>query len=382
MTTADTSTQLARVGIVGCGNILGQYVTTFSKLEGVSIVALSDLDRARAEAARDEKCPDARVLGADEVYADDEVDVVLNLTVPRAHEPVARAAIEAGKHVYNEKPLTEGVESAKALLELAERKGVTVGCAPDTVLGSTWQLARRVIDRGDLGEIVGATVCMQSRGMESWHPSPSFFYQRGGGPVYDMGPYFFHALITLLGPMTRVRASGRMSFPERVAPDGSPTAGARYPVEVLTHTSSHLFFESGAFATALMSFDVHPSTIPSVEIYGSEATMVIHTPNNFAQDNDARLGKVEVRKRVVGSWQPVVDVVEETAGPAVNGRGIGLADQMQAVRDNRPARASGELALHALEVMEAIDRSAREHADVELSTRPDRPAPVEDGWTA
>ncbi|MEM1167133.1 MAG: Gfo/Idh/MocA family oxidoreductase [Planctomycetota bacterium] len=372
--TSQTTTSLARIGVIGCGDISRQYFDTFAKFDDVRVVAVADLNAERATSTA-EKWLVPRVLSTDDLYDDPEVDIVVNLTVPRAHHEVSMRVVGAGKHVYSEKPLAESMEQGKELIEAARARGVRVGCAPDTVMGGSWQLARRFVDSGELGEIVGGLLHFQCPGHESWHPSPEFYYQRGGGPVMDLGPYFVHALVMLLGPVARVSAHGDRSFSERVI-TSEPKKGTRVPVEVDTHVAATLELCSGTFVTMMASFDVPASKAPDVEIYGTEATLSMHTPNDFLPKPNGT-GIIEVRHKSEQDW---VQHDVEGVMPAINGRGMGLVDMARSIAEQRPHRASGELALHALDVMTAVERSSIERTTIDIETTTDRPEPLDAGW--
>ncbi|HEY0807703.1 MAG TPA: Gfo/Idh/MocA family oxidoreductase, partial [Pseudonocardiaceae bacterium] len=241
-----------RVGLVGAGHISGQYLDTLPRLDNVTLTTVADLDRDRADAVAT-RMPGVRAGSPDELYAADDVDVVLNLTVPGAHSAVALAAIAAGKHVYGEKPLAPTTAQARAVLVAAAAAGVTVGCAPDTVLGTGVQTARASLDAGDIGEPVAATAFMTTPGHERWHPAPEFYYQPGGGPLLDMGPYYLTALVTLLGPVRRVVGMASTPRATRVVGSG-PRAGNRFTVTVPTHVTGVLEHVGGALSTLMMSF--------------------------------------------------------------------------------------------------------------------------------
>jgi len=372
--THSTHTSLTRVGVIGCGDISAQYLETLSKYEAVSATTLSDLDESKARVVSERWSID-RVLSPDDLFADPDIDIVLNLTVPRAHYEVAMKAVEHGKHVYNEKPLAENHEQGQALLKAAKQAGGRMGCAQDTVMGQSWQFARRLLDAGEIGEIVGGVMNMQNAGMEMWHPNPRFFYSRGGGPVMDMGPYFIHAIVMMLGPVVSVTALSRKSFNERVV-TSQPNSGMIIPVEVDTHCAAILELGTGAFITMMMSFDCQGTQMPDVEIYGTESSLGIHTPNNFVVRPDGS-ENIYTKGKADHDW-----VTREPKGGAiVNGRGMGLADMSQAIIENRPHRASGEMALHALEVMVSIERSSNERRTVEIESTVDRPDPLPDGWS-
>ena len=351
-----------RVGIVGTGNISPIYLRNAAGIGGYEVVAVADLDLARA-AARAEEYGVPLALAVDDLLAHPDVEAVVNLTIPAAHADVARRALLAGKHAYNEKPLATALEDGRALVELARSRGLRLGCAPDTLLGAGLQTCRELIDAGAIGEPVAATANMLSSGPEAWHPDPGFFYAPGGGPLFDMGPYYLTALVNLLGPVAAASGVARASFAERTVGKG-PKAGSRVPVTTETHLAGVLAFESGPVATLVTSFDVQKHNAARLEIYGSEGSLALPDPNTFG-------GPVLVAGRS-GDWQEV----PVTRPYATNSRGLGVADMLAAAREGRPHRASGELALHVLEVMHAIPRASREGRHVSIESRPERPEPL------
>lgn len=304
------------------------------------------------------------------LVADPAIDIVLNLTTPEAHAGVALAAIAAGKSVYNEKPLAISLDDGRQIVAAAAERGVLVGCAPDTVLGGGLQTCRELIDAGAVGEPVAATAFMLSPGHERWHPAPDFYYLPGGGPLFDMGPYYLSALISLLGPIRRVTGSARASSPVRTI-NSEPRRGESIPVRTNTHHAAILDFVSGPIATMVTSFDVQASDTPNLEIYGTRATLSLPDPNTFG-------GPVRVRSAGEDAWREVA-----VTRPATdNSRGLGVADLADALRKGRPPRASGELALHVLEVMHAIETSSRKGHHVRIASRVARPEslPVGARW--
>ncbi|WP_304457985.1 Gfo/Idh/MocA family protein [Alicyclobacillus sendaiensis] len=356
---------MIRVGVIGCGVISEVYLKNL-QLFGIPVAAVADLDQARA-AARAEQFQ-VPAIAPDELLAHPAVDLVLNLTVPKAHADLARQALEHGKHVHTEKPLALRAEDAKALVDLARARGLRLGSAPDTFLGSHLQTARKLLDDGWIGEPIGATAFMMSHGPERWHPNPDFFYQAGGGPMFDMGPYYLTALVHLMGPVRRVAGTAQTTFSTRVI--GSPNRfGERIPVETPTHVQALLEFERGATGLLVTTFDVWHSELPRIEIYGTEGTLAVPDPNYFE-------GTVRVRRRGAEAWSPAPALF----GFAENRRGLAVADMALAIRDRRPHRASGDLALHVVEIMEAVHLSAREGRHVEIASRPDRPEPWPIGY--
>ena len=357
------SATTAKVGIVGCGNISGIYLQAGQTFDVLEIVACADLIVERAQ-QRATEYGIPRACTTDELLADPEIDIVVNLTTPDAHGNVGLRAVEAGKSVHNEKPLALTRAEGRMLLEDAGARGVRVGCAPDTFLGGGLQTCRKLIDDGQIGLPVGATAFMLCPGHESWHPSPAFYYQLGGGPMFDMGPYYLTALISMLGPVKRVSGSARITFPERTI-TSQPLNGTVVTVETPTHVAGILEFTSGAIGTILTSFDVQASALPPIEIYGSEATLAVPDPNTFG-------GPVQIRRSRTRDWEDVV----LTHGYTENSRGIGVADMAYALRSGRAHRANGELAYHVLDVMQAFLDSSLEGRHIELESTCSRPAPL------
>ena len=347
------------IGIIGCGNISGIYFQNCGASDAVQIVACADLDRDRAEAKGREH--GVRACSVDELLADPEIEIVLNLTIPKAHAAVNLAAIAAGKHAYTETPLAVSREDGAKTLAAARAAGLRVGGAPDTVLGGGIQTCRKLIDDGVIGQPVAATAFMPSHGHESWHPDPEFYYKAGGGPLFDMGPYYLSALITLLGPVARVSGSARITYPTRTI-TSQPHNGETIVVDTPTHVVSTLEFAAGPIGTLLTSFDMWAANLPKIEIYGSEGTLSVPDPNGFG-------GVVQVW-RPDTQWQNV----PLTHGHTENSRGLGVADMAEAIRDGRPHRASGDLAFHVLDIMHATLESARDGRRLELTSQCERPA--------
>jgi predicted dehydrogenase len=350
------------VGIVGCGNISGIYFKRCTSFELLHVAACADLELERAR-LKAEEFSIPKACTTDELLADPDIDIVLNLTTPHAHYPVARASLEAGKSVYNEKPLTISREDGKALLQLAREKDLLVGNAPDTFLGAGQQTARKLIDDGWIGDPIAATAFMTCHGHESWHPAPEFYYQVGGGPMFDMGPYYLTSLVNLMGPVRRVTGSAQITFPERLV-TSEPKYGTRVPVEVPTHVAGVMDFACGAVATIITSFDVWAAQLPRIEIYGTEGTISVPDPNTFA-------GPVKVL-RPGQEWLEVP--LSHPYGD--NYRGVGVADMAAALVAKRAHRASGELAYHVLDVMHAFHDASSEGRHVELDSSCARPEPM------
>ena len=352
-----------RVGVVGVGNISGQYFQAAPRLPNLRITAIADLDAERAaKVAAD--VPGARAAKPAELYAAEDVDLVLNLTIPAAHAEVAQAAIAGGKHVYGEKPLAATAAEARAVLEAAERAGVRVGCAPDTVLGTGIQTARAALDAGDIGVPVAATAFMVTPGHERWHPDPEFYYRPGGGPLLDMGPYYLTALVTLLGPVKRVVGMSSTLRPTRTIGSG-PRAGTEFPVEVRTHVTGVLEHANGALSTLVMSFDVWAGQLPRIEVYGSQGSLEVPDPNGFD-------GEVSIFRAEAKEWEKV----PELGGYRNASRGYGVSDLARALAEGVPHRANGALAFHVLDVMESLLAAAQSGESVIIGSTCERPAAV------
>ncbi len=354
------------VGVVGCGKISSAYLETLGRLDNVRVAAAADLDPARAARVQAAH-PEISARGVDDLLSDGEIDLVLNLTIPAAHAEIAQAALGSGKHVYGEKPLAATLAEADAVLSLAATENLRVGCAPDTVLGTGIQTARHALDSGLIGTPVAATAVMAGPGPEPWHPDPEFLFQPGGGPLLDMGPYYLSTLVHLLGPVARVSGAGTRGRATRTIGSG-PRAGTVFGVLVDTHVTGVLEHESGALSTLVMSFDVHASRMPKIEVYATEGSLSVPDPNRFD-------GEVEVWRRDEPEWRPV----PTSGGYAGAARGFGLADLATALRAGVPHRASAELARHVLEIMECLLTSAQTHAGVEVRSRCQRPEPVAAG---
>jgi len=351
-----------RVGVIGCGNVCPAYLKAAKTFPVLDIVALSDATPEAARARSEEFGVPARSV--EDVLADPAIEIILNLTIPRSHVDVGLRAIAAGKHVYSEKPLGVTVAEARRLVEAAKARRLRLGSAPDTFLGGAHQTARSCVDHGLIGRPVGGTAFFMCPGHERWHPSPGFYYLAGGGPMLDMGPYYVTDLINLLGPVASVVGVGTRTRRERLI-TSEPLAGSRIPVEVPTHVTGVLTFVGGATVSMTMSFDVSRHRHGPIEVYGESGSLIVPDPNHFG-------GKVEVAT-AAEDWR---EVPVRRAYADGNYRILGLADMARAIRTGRPHRASGDLAFHVLEVMEAFQKSSESGAAVAIASRPERPAPM------
>ena len=347
------------VGLVGCGNIAPAYFKGIGRFPVLKLVSCADINMMAArDMAAANNCRAQTVKG---LLANKDIDLVINLTIPAAHAEVSLAAIKAGKHVYSEKPLGIELDEGKAIIDAAKEQGVSAGCAPDTFLGGGLQTCRKIIDDGWIGRVVGGTVFLMSRGPESWHPNPFFFYKKGAGPMFDMGPYYMTALVHLLGPAKRVAAITSRAFKQRIV-TCKENWGKTADVDVPTHYSGALEFHSGAVITTTISFDVCRHGHSPIELYGTEGSLKAPDPNTFD-------GPVELFTRAAGSWQP-----QALSHPYTdNYRGIGTADMACAIIGNRPHRASGAMAYHVLEIMQAFAQSSETGRHVAIKSRPKQP---------
>jgi predicted dehydrogenase len=349
------------VGIIGCGNISSIYLEVGQTFDILRIVAVADIIPERAQ-TQAEKYRIPKACSVSELVNDSSIDIVLNLTTPNAHFEVGQLALEFGKSVYNEKPLAINRLDGKKMLETARAKNLLVGGAPDTFMGSGIQTCRKLIDDGWIGQPVAATAFMLCHGHESWHPAPDFYYQPGGGPLFDMGPYYLTAMIALMGPVRRVTGSTRLTFQERTI-TSQPLFGTKIKVNTPTHIASVLDFVNGAIATLVTSFDVWSAEVPRIEIYGTEGSLSVPDPNTFG-------GPVRVRRAEANEWSEV----PLSHGYTQNSRSLGVADMAHALRTGRSARASGELTYHVLDIMHAIHEASQLGRHIELESTCQQPA--------
>ncbi len=355
-----------KVGIIGCGNISQAYFNGLKMFKFLEISACADINMDAAKAKGEEN--GVKAVSVDELIASKDVDIVVNLTVPKAHAEISLRALEAGKHVHCEKPLALDVEDGRKIVDAAKRKKLRAGCAPDTFLGAGLQTCRKALDDGWIGKPIAGTAFMLGHGPESWHPNPFFFYDKGAGPMFDMGPYYITALVNLLGPVKSVFAVATRSFEERMA-TCKEHFGEMIPVKVPTHNSGTLVFESGAVVTVVVSFDIwkHNHQSP-IEIYGSQGSMQVPDPNTFG-------GPVKLFRPGNESWCEST----LTHSYAKNSRGIAVADMALAIKEKRPHRCSADLALHVLEVMASFEASSKAGKAVEIKNRCDQPKALPTG---
>ena len=367
--------------MIGCGRISDIYCKTLSRFREVEIVACASLDaeESRAKAAQ---YGIARSCAPNEILADSSIDCVLNLTVPAAHAEISRRALNAGKHVYSEKPFVTRASDGRELLAMARDKKLLIGNAPDTFLGGRWQTVRRLIDAGAIGKPTGVFAHAGTHGTERHHPNPDYYYQRGGGPLFDLGPYCLTAMVFCFGSFKRVAGMARRTFDKRMIENG-PRFGEWMDVEVDTHSLSMFEFDSGAIGSMTVSFDIWDSETPRFEVYGEDGTICIPDPDPVHGANVFQ-GEVWLKTRETSRWshQPRPkgredwQVADNLHGFNEDSRGLGLLDLAMAVREGRAPLASGEMAYHVFEVMDAIDRAPKSGEYQTIESRCEQPAPL------
>jgi predicted dehydrogenase len=331
---------MQRIGIIGCGNISGIYLKNLTGMfsKRVKVTALTDIIPEKAEAASKEyHIP--YIKHTEDLVNSPDVDVVLNITEPNKHHDMAMLALQAGKHVYGEKPLAANRAEAAEMLALAQQKGLVIANGPDTFLGGGIQTCRKLIDDGWIGRPVAATAFMLNHGHESWHPGPEFYYKKAGGPLFDMGPYYLNALIHMLGPVRRLCGSAQISYKQRTI-TSEPLNGRVIDVDVPTHIAGTMDFASGAVASMIMSFDVWAHTLPRIEVYGSEGSLQCPDPNTFG-------GPVYYKRHGQEEWKEIPLLYDYTE----NSRGLGITEMCEAIEQNKPCRANAGLANHVLDIM-------------------------------
>lgn len=354
------------VGIIGCGNINSIYMENLTKMfHNVELLAICDLDSEKTRIAV-EKYGVKHIYTIEEMLADEKIKIVVNLTTPIGHYELCKRILLAGKNAYVEKPLSLSLEEGKELIALAKEKGLLIGCAPDTFMGAGIQTAIKVIQDGIIGDVIGATAFMMCHGHENWHPAPEFYYKKGGGPMFDMGPYYLTALVSMIGSVDSVSGMTSKSFETRTI-TSAPLYGTVIDVEIPTHVSGMLRFKNGAVANIITSFDVWGSTLPKIEVYGTRGSMIVPDPNCFD-------GEILVKQSFSNDFEKVPLLFKHSE----NSRGYGISDMADCILNNRKDLcASGEKALHVLEIMHAIHTSSNTGKQIQLTTFCDVPRPVE-----
>lgn len=352
-----------KIGIIGCGNISDIYLQNCTQLfDNIEVAGCADLviEKAKQKADQYNIC----TYTVDDMLKDESIEIIVNLTTPQAHKDVCMAALEAGKHTYVEKPLALTRADGLALLNKAKEKGLKIGGAPDTFLGGGIQTCKKLIDDGQIGTPIAATAFMTCHGHESWHPDPEFYYKVGGGPMFDMGPYYLTALVALMGPIKQVTGSTRITFPTRTI-TSEPKNGNIIDVEVPTHVAGIMNFENGAVGTIITSFDIWGANLPRIEIYGTEGTLSVPDPNGFG-------GPVLIKKSTCNEFREV----SLTYGYTENSRGLGIADMAKAIANGTDHRANGHLTYHVLDVMHAFHDASNQEKHITLKSTCSQPKPL------
>ncbi|WFU10747.1 Gfo/Idh/MocA family oxidoreductase [Rhizobium sp. CB3090] len=359
------------VGIIGCGNISTTYFKLSPLFKGLKVLACADINMDAARLRAEEYQVKAQTI--DELLANDELDVIVNLTIPDAHFPVSKRILEAGKHVYSEKPLVLSLEQGEELRRIAKEKGLAVGCAPDTFLGGAHQLARKFVDDGGIGRITSGACYVMSPGMEMWHPNPDFFFLPGGGPILDLGPYYVANLINLIGPVKRVGAMTSMASETRTI-TSEPRSGEVIPVKTPTTIQALLEFVSGATVTLTASWDVWSHRHANMELYGTEGSLYVPDPNFFGGTVEASGRSKDIKP--VDEWAHPFGIINQESpnGARANYRTAGLADLAASLIDGRDARCSLDRTLHGVDVMTSILKSGAENRFIDLTTTCTQPA--------
>ena len=363
------------VGIIGCGNISAAYLKLAPSFAALEVRKVADMNLEAAKARAGEFGVTA--VSVDDLMAADDIDVIVNLTIPEAHYPVTRRILESGKHAYSEKPFVLSLEEGENLRRICAEKGLRVGSAPDTWMGGAHQAARAAIDAGKLGRITSGTAHVLSPGMEMWHPNPDFFFLPGGGPMLDLGPYYVTNLIQLLGPVRRVAALATSAWDQRTITTPGPRAGEKVPVKTPTNIHALLDFADGATITLSTSWDVFAHRHANMELYGTEGSLFVPDPNFFGgtveiAGRDGKIGELAQPHHAFG----VPNMKDGRGNDRANYRTAGLADMAQAIVEGRPHRCSLEMALHAVDVMTSVLKSGETGQFVTLATTCERPAAV------
>lgn len=359
-----------KIGFIGCGNISSQYLEKAKQFPILDVAALADLNVSRAQAQAD-KFGVPKACGVDELLADESVEIVVNLTIPAVHAQVSLRAIAAGKHVYTEKPLAVNTDEGRSVIDAAKAKGVRVANAPDTFMGTSHQTCRALIESGAIGKPVVATAFMMGSGHESWHPDPAFYYQPGGGPMFDMGPYYLTALINMLGPITRVSGEAGIQINPRTI-TSEPKNGEQIDVQTPDHVAGSLRFADGCLGTIVTSFATHFSVHDSknpITVHGTTGTLKVPDPNNFD-------GPVYLRTVDDEDFKAI-----ETKHTHPNGRSVGVADLATALRSGRDHRANERMAFCVLETMQGLLHSAQQGEYISVQSDFQKPAMMPEGLT-
>ena len=379
------------VGVIGCGTISDVYLTNITQhYENLELIACADMFLEKAQQTK-EKYNIPYACTVDELLTMEDIQIVLNLTIPSAHYEVNMKILNAGKHVYCEKPLTLRFEDAKTVIETAKAKGLMAVSAPDTYLGAGAQTVRELLDNAAIGTPVGFTANMTCPGHEVWHPAPGFYYKNGGGPMFDMGPYYITTLVTLLGPIKKVACFTATGRPIR------NILGTETKTEVPTHYTAIVEFECGVVGTITMSFETWDSELPCMEIYGTEGSISVPDPNSFGgnvkvydgkmladivgavkEPHPAKIITMMTNRKNCSKEQPLLFATD--SDPRFNMRGLGVSDMAAALLTGRSSRLREDISLHVVEALNAFENASNGNCVYEMTTTCERPEPMCKDW--
>ena len=360
-----------RVGIIGCGNISETYFECQNLFNNFNVVACADINIEVAKRSAEKY--NVKAFSVDDILANDDIDVIINLTIPSAHKEIIMKSLNAGKHCFSEKPLAMNFNEGLEIAELAKSKNLYVGCAPDTFLGAAGQKARSLIEDKKIGDVVLGTFNLMSHGMEHWHPNPDFFFKPGAGPVFDVGVYYITQLVNLIGPIKSISSLSGTATPERTI-TSEPRNGEKIKVETPTTLMGTLEFHNNAKIQFFCSWDVWKHKHSTIELYGLEGSMIVPDPNFFS--GDILISHKEEDWQVINNDKMLLGIPNKTdnnGDKIANYRGIGLSDMIDAISHQRQSRCSLDLAVHVLEAMEGIIKSSDERVIYNMKTKPNQP---------
>ena len=365
-----------RVGIIGCGNISETYFECQNLFNNFNVVACADINIEAAKNSAEKY--NVKAFSVDDILANDDIDVIINLTIPSAHKEIIMKSLNAGKHCFSEKPLAMNFNEGLEISELASSKNLYVGCAPDTFLGAAGQKARSLIEDNKIGNVVLGTFNLMSHGMEHWHPNPDFFFKPGAGPVFDVGVYYITQLVNLIGPIKSISSLSGTATPERTI-TSEPRNGEKIKVETPTTLMGTLEFHNNAKIQFFCSWDVWKHKHSTIELYGLEGSMIVPDPNFFS--GDILMSHKEEDWQVINNDKMLLGIPNKTdnnGDKIANYRGIGLSDMINAISNKRQSRCSLDLAVHVLEAMEGIIKSSDERVIYNMKTKPNQPVFLDD----
>ena len=365
-----------RVGIIGCGNISETYFECQNLFNNFNVVACADINIEAAKKSAEKY--NVNAFSVDDILSNEDVDLIINLTIPAAHKEIIMKSLNAGKHCFSEKPLAMSFSEGLEISELAISKNLYVGCAPDTFLGAAGQKARSLIEDNKIGNVVLGTFNLMSHGMEHWHPNPDFFFKPGAGPVFDVGVYYITQLVNLIGPIKSISSLSGTATPERII-TSEPRNGEKIKVETPTTLMGTLEFHNNAKIQFFCSWDVWKHKHSTIELYGLEGSMIVPDPNFFS--GDILISHKEEDWQIINNDKMLLGIPNKTdnnGSKIANYRGIGLSDMIDAIHNQRQSRCSLDLAVHVLEAMEGIIKSSDDRVNYHMQTKPNQPDFLDD----